>query len=302
MVKGNLLVVAFFGGSFDPPHQGHQKIVAKVIESLDIDLVLVVPAYQNPLKHTPFASATKRLQWCEKVFGGDKVSVLSYEIDHHILYTAHTLKQLEGLYDVRYLIVGADNIQTLGLWRDFEWLNKHITWVIVTRDNIPIDTSFLNSWVILPIEDSTSSTDIRTTRKTEQVDQQIALEVQTILNKGNRQYMKDTKNIDQRVEAIVKVLDEKKAEEIEVFNLDNADYIAKKVVIANSLGGKHTLALFDHLKTELKPQGEEFLNSDVSDEWVVADLGDILIHIMIPQYRQRYSLEEFLSEIAKRNS
>jgi len=103
--------------------------------------------------------------------------------------------------------------------------------------------------------------------------------------------------IDQRIERIVTLLDDKKAEEIEVFNLDNADYMAKRVVIANSLNGKHTQALFDHLKRELKPEGEEFLATDISDEWTVADLGDILIHIMIPEYRQRYSLEAFLNEL-----
>ena len=103
--------------------------------------------------------------------------------------------------------------------------------------------------------------------------------------------------IDERIEKIIRILDEKKAEEIEVFNLDDIDYIAKRVVIANSLGGKHTQALYDHLKTELKPIGEEFLGADESDEWVVADLGDILIHIMTPEYRQKYSLEEFLGEL-----
>jgi ribosome silencing factor RsfS/YbeB/iojap len=105
--------------------------------------------------------------------------------------------------------------------------------------------------------------------------------------------------IDERIANIVKMLDEKKAEEIEVFNLDDADYIAKRVVIANSLNGKHTLALFDYLKKELKKQGDEFLASDSSDEWSVADLGDILIHIMIPEYRQRYSLETFLNELVE---
>ncbi|MBN2721225.1 MAG: ribosome silencing factor [Campylobacterales bacterium] len=108
--------------------------------------------------------------------------------------------------------------------------------------------------------------------------------------------------LDERIDKIVKVLDDKKAEEIEVFNLDDADYIAKRVVIANSIGGKHTQALFDHLKNELKPMGEEFIGSDVSDEWVVADMGDILVHIMIPQYRQRYSLEAFLSELTAKKA
>ncbi len=105
--------------------------------------------------------------------------------------------------------------------------------------------------------------------------------------------------IDQRIENIVKILDEKKAEEIEVFNLDDANYIADHVVIANSMNLKHTQALYDHLKEGLKPLGEEFLHADITDEWVVADLGDILIHIMIPEYRQHYSLEEFLNELTK---
>jgi ribosome silencing factor RsfS/YbeB/iojap len=105
--------------------------------------------------------------------------------------------------------------------------------------------------------------------------------------------------IEERVANIVAILDEKKADEIEVFNLEDADYIAKRVIIANSLNGKHTLALADHLKKELKTKGDAFIASDISDEWVVADLGDILIHIMIPEYRQRYSLEQFLSELVE---
>ena len=105
--------------------------------------------------------------------------------------------------------------------------------------------------------------------------------------------------IEQRIERIVALLDDKKANDIEVFNLEEADYIAKHVIIANSLNGKHTVALFEHLKKELREVNDKFLASDVSDDWVVGDLGDILIHIMIPEYRQRYSLEEFLSELVE---
>ncbi len=104
--------------------------------------------------------------------------------------------------------------------------------------------------------------------------------------------------IKERVDAIVNILDNKKAEEIEVFDLSDTDYIAQEVVIANSFGGKHTLALYEHLKTELKPKGEEFLGADESDDWVVVDLGDIIVHIMTPAYREHYSLEEFLSTLA----
>lgn len=103
--------------------------------------------------------------------------------------------------------------------------------------------------------------------------------------------------IKDRVERIVKILDSKKAEEIEVFDLKNSDYIAQEVIIANSFGGKHTISLYDHLKKELKPKGEDFLAADQSDDWVVIDLGDILIHIMTPAYREKYSMEDFLSTL-----
>jgi ribosome silencing factor RsfS/YbeB/iojap len=100
--------------------------------------------------------------------------------------------------------------------------------------------------------------------------------------------------IKERVDAIVNLLDDKKAEEIEVFDLSNTDYIAKEVIIANSFGGKHTVALYEHLKTELKPKGEQFLGAEESNDWVVVDLGDIIVHIMTPAYREHYSLEKFL--------
>ncbi|MBD3793657.1 MAG: ribosome silencing factor [Campylobacterales bacterium] len=109
-------------------------------------------------------------------------------------------------------------------------------------------------------------------------------------------------NLDQRVERIVYELDDKKAEEIEVFNLDDVEYIAKRVILANALGGKHGMSLVTHLKDKLKPLGEQFLFIDESDDWVVIDMGDILVHIMSSAYRQKYSLEEFLSEISQKKA
>jgi len=108
------------------------------------------------------------------------------------------------------------------------------------------------------------------------------------------------KNLDNRVDRIITILDEKKAEELEVFNLEDVEYIAKRVVLANALSPKHSTALAQELKDKLKPQGEQFLHIDESDEWVVIDMGDILIHIMSNEVRQKYSLEELLIEIGNR--
>ncbi len=102
-----------------------------------------------------------------------------------------------------------------------------------------------------------------------------------------------------RIEKISQILDQNKAEAIEVFDLRGGDYFADYVIIASSLNERHTFALLDHLKKGLKPE-EQFLGVDESGDWIAIDLGDILIHILTPQYRTKYDLESFLAEIAAR--
>lgn len=101
--------------------------------------------------------------------------------------------------------------------------------------------------------------------------------------------------MEQRIQRIVQILDEKKAENIQTFDMSDKDYFVSHVVIATTLGDRHGLALLDELKKQLKDSGEEFLNIDDEGEWVVIDLGDILIHLMSGAYRSKYNIEEFLA-------
>ena len=105
-----------------------------------------------------------------------------------------------------------------------------------------------------------------------------------------------------RIEDIRRVLDEKKAENIEVIDLTSKDYIVDFVVVATTLNSKHGYSLLTYLKEELKPQGEEFLRVEEDDEWTIIDLGDMFIHLMSENYRKKYSIEEFLNEIPKREN
>ncbi|EKQ8012646.1 ribosome silencing factor [Campylobacter coli] len=104
----------------------------------------------------------------------------------------------------------------------------------------------------------------------------------------------------ERVDLIVKILDEKKAEDIKTFDMSEQDYFVKYVIIAATLGEKHALSLIDELKTKLKAKGEEFLNNiESSEEWSVIDLGDILIHLLTPEHRGIYNIEELLESLKK---
>jgi ribosome silencing factor RsfS/YbeB/iojap len=101
--------------------------------------------------------------------------------------------------------------------------------------------------------------------------------------------------LENRIKKIVEVLEDKKALEIETFDLSGKGYIVDKVVIATSLNNKHTMALVSILKDELEESNEEILRSQEDQEWSVIDLGDIMIHVMQKSQREIYNLEDLLN-------
>lgn len=102
-------------------------------------------------------------------------------------------------------------------------------------------------------------------------------------------------SIMERCRKIAAILDEKKAEHIEIFDLSDTDYFVDAVVVATQVASKHALMLIDEIKA-LKKDGENVLNVDDSDDWTIIDMGDILVHLMSETYRKKYNLEEFLRE------
>lgn len=105
-----------------------------------------------------------------------------------------------------------------------------------------------------------------------------------------------------RLELIKSILDEKKAEDIDVIDVTSKDYIVDYVVVATTLNGKHAASLLDALKERLKPEGEEFLRVEEDDNWTVIDLGDVFIHLMSESYREKYTIEEFLKGLGSKEN
>lgn len=111
-----------------------------------------------------------------------------------------------------------------------------------------------------------------------------------------------SQTLQERIAYICALLEDKKGEDIEVFDLSDKDYIARGVIIVSAMVGKHAFALLDHLKSELKPKGEVFYATDEeSEDWVIADLGDIMIHIFTPNHRKKFNLSEFLHTLNKKS-
>jgi nicotinate-nucleotide adenylyltransferase len=180
--------VAIFGGSFDPPHRGHQQIVQTALENLDIDLLLLVPTYLNPFKSSSLASSQQRLNWCHTLFDPlAKVCVKDYEvIQGKSTVTSQSVKYFNQSYAVSYLIIGADNLASLKKWHEYEWLNQTITWVIATRDNYDLETEGLRAWKILPLNAPISSTQIRRNKDLKSIDFKIQDSVKQTLEGKDR--------------------------------------------------------------------------------------------------------------------
>lgn len=100
-----------------------------------------------------------------------------------------------------------------------------------------------------------------------------------------------------RLEKIKAILNDKKAENIDIVDLKGKEYIVDYVIIATTLNAKHGYSLLSYLKNDLKPEGEEFLRVEENDEWTIIDLGDVFIHLMSENYRKKYHMEAFLSDL-----
>lgn len=154
--------IAIFGGSFDPPHIGHEKIVYESLNVLDIDKLIVMPTYLNPFKKSFKIDPKDRLSLVNELFNHlEKVEVSSYEIEQNrAVYAIETVEYLKGLYNPNkiYLIIGADNLEKLHLWHKFDRLNDLVEFVIFKREGFKVKDKYK---VLDSVNVDISSTNLR---------------------------------------------------------------------------------------------------------------------------------------------
>lgn len=96
-------------------------------------------------------------------------------------------------------------------------------------------------------------------------------------------------------QAVATLLDSKKGEDIEVIDVANKGYLSQFVVVATAMAGKHALSLLHYMKEELKGNGVQFYAVDEENEdWIIIDLGEVIVHIFTENHRKKYNIEEFL--------
>ena len=101
-------------------------------------------------------------------------------------------------------------------------------------------------------------------------------------------------NTEEKVQAVVAALEDIKATQITVIDTSKRSPLFERMVVASANSPRQTRALADHVSTQLKLRGETVLGMEGQDsgEWVLVDLGEVVVHIMQPAVRAYYNLEE----------
>ncbi len=162
--------VAFFGGSFNPPHVGHVLGVVYALSVAPIDRVLVVPVYRHPFaKHlAPFAD---RLAMCRAALGWvPRVTISS--VEEELGGESLTLRTLEHLqaqhpgWSLR-LLVGSDVLGDMHKWHRWDRVSAIAPPLVLGRSGVPPREAAV-TWVGAraeappePVLPEVSSTEIR---------------------------------------------------------------------------------------------------------------------------------------------
>jgi len=93
---------------------------------------------------------------------------------------------------------------------------------------------------------------------------------------------------------VVDALEDIKGRDIEVYNTARMPTMFERVVIASGDSNRQVKALADNVQEKVREGGARVygVEGEASGEWVLVDLGDVVVHIMHPTVRDFYNLEE----------
>ena len=101
-------------------------------------------------------------------------------------------------------------------------------------------------------------------------------------------------DIRKKQRAVVDALEDIKGHDIVVFNTGRLPSMFERVIIASGDSTRQVKALADHVQDKIHELGGRVygVEGEANAEWVLVDLGDVVVHVMHPAVRSYYNLEE----------
>ncbi len=136
--------IAFYGGSFDPPHTGHLTIARKLTGLFSLDEFVFVPAFHAPhkLNRQPTPAFHRYAMLCLVTQNDLKLKVSTVELDApEKPFTVETQAKLKNeLPDAEiFFVIGADSWMEITTWRSWETVLTQTNIIVVTRPDYEIE-------------------------------------------------------------------------------------------------------------------------------------------------------------------
>jgi ribosome-associated protein len=100
--------------------------------------------------------------------------------------------------------------------------------------------------------------------------------------------------VNELLDVVVETLEDKKGLNISVIDVQGKSSVTDYMIVATGTSDRHIKALADYVDIKVKEKGFRPLGIEGNDgsEWVLLDLGDIILHVMTAQMREFYQLEK----------
>ncbi len=136
--KNKKLKIGIFGGSFDPPHNGHLNLAQNALEKLSLDEVWFDLANQNPTKPTHHHNFEERSHMVQNMIASfNKMKLLIIEKELEIILTIDLISYLKKLLPKIefYFLIGADLASSIHKWEGIDKIIDSLKLVIFSRSN-----------------------------------------------------------------------------------------------------------------------------------------------------------------------
>ena len=104
-------------------------------------------------------------------------------------------------------------------------------------------------------------------------------------------------NSDELADLVVDALDDIKAQDIVRLDVSEMTTVTDWMIVASGTSNRHVSALVDNVSQKAKEAGHRPIGveGESGGEWVLLDLQDVLVHVMLPKVREFYNLEKLWS-------